>query len=107
MPGDIVLMKADMFQGKKKVKDQWSEVEYVVVCQVGDDMPAYEVHNDGRIVKTIHHNWLFLVAIPRGEARPLGASQSLSEEGTAWFTLVELTLLEWKAKCQRAMWMRQ
>ena len=24
MPGDVVLMKADMFQGKRKVKDQWS-----------------------------------------------------------------------------------
>ena len=36
MPGDIVLMKLDMFQGKRKVKDQWREVEYVVVCQVAD-----------------------------------------------------------------------
>ena len=25
MPGDIVLKKADMSQGKRKVKDQWSE----------------------------------------------------------------------------------
>ena len=40
MPGNVVLMKADAFQGKKKVKDQCSEVKYVVVCQVTDDMPA-------------------------------------------------------------------
>ena len=38
MPGDIVLMKLDAFQGKRKVKDQ-----YVVVCQVTDDVPMYEV----------------------------------------------------------------
>ena len=43
MPGDLVLMKLDMFQGKRKVKDRWSEAEYVVMCQVADDMPAYQV----------------------------------------------------------------
>ena len=43
MPGDIVLMKLDMFQGKRKVKDWWSEAEYMVVCQVTDDVPAYKV----------------------------------------------------------------
>ena len=34
MPGDIVLMKLDEFQGKRKVKDRWSKAEYVVVCQL-------------------------------------------------------------------------
>ena len=43
MPGDIVLMKLDAFQGKRKVKDWWSEVEYVVVCQVTDDVLTYEM----------------------------------------------------------------
>ena len=32
--GDVVLMKKDTYQGKQKVKDRWSETEYVVVCQV-------------------------------------------------------------------------
>ena len=31
IPGDIVLMKLDTFQGKCKVKDWWSETEYVIV----------------------------------------------------------------------------
>ena len=62
MPGNIVLMKADTFQGKRKVKDQWSEVDYIVVCQVADDVPMYEVQNDGRNIKIIHCNQLFLVA---------------------------------------------
>ena len=42
-PGDIVLMKLDAFQAKRRVKDQWSMAEYVVVCQVTDDVPTYEV----------------------------------------------------------------
>ena len=32
MLGDVVLMKLDAFQGKRKAKDRWSEVEYVVTC---------------------------------------------------------------------------
>ena len=43
IPGDIVLMKLDMFQGKCKVKDWWSETEYVVVLQVAEDIPMYKV----------------------------------------------------------------
>ena len=38
-----MLMKADAFQGKRKVKDQWSEVEYEVICQVTNDVPSYEI----------------------------------------------------------------
>ena len=41
VPGDMVLMKNDMYQGKWKVKDQWSETVYVVVCQVADGIPVY------------------------------------------------------------------
>ena len=43
MPGDIVLMKLDAFQGKRKVRDWWGEAEYVIVCQIADDVPAYKV----------------------------------------------------------------
>ena len=32
VPGNIALMKNDAYQGKQKVKDRWSETEYVVVC---------------------------------------------------------------------------
>ena len=54
--GDIVLMKNDTFQGKRKVKDRWSETEYVVVCQVTDGVPAYEVKDEAGSVKTVHCN---------------------------------------------------
>ena len=98
MLGDIVLMKPDAFEGKRKVKDQWSKVEYVVVCQVTDDIPSYEVQDDGRNVKIIHHNWLFLVTTPKGDATPLEGSESTSEEGASQSTLVELTPLEWESE---------
>ena len=53
--GDMVLMKNDAYQGKWKVKDWWSETEYVVVHQVADGVPAYEVKDEAGNVKTIHH----------------------------------------------------
>ena len=56
VPGDMVLMKNDVYQGKQKVKDRWSETEYVVVRQVADGIPAYEVKNEAGNVKTVHHN---------------------------------------------------
>ena len=54
--GDVVLMKNDAYQGKQKVKDWWSETEYVVVCQVADGVTAYEVKDEAGNVKTIHCN---------------------------------------------------
>ena len=47
VPGNIVLMKNDAYQGKQMVKDQWSETGYGVVCQVADGIPAYEVKGGG------------------------------------------------------------
>ena len=69
MPGDIILMKLDAFQGKKKAKDRWSEVEYVATCQVANDMPACEVRDYSGDVKVTHHNRLFIVA-PWGKVSP-------------------------------------
>ena len=56
VPGNVVLMKNDVFQGKQKVKDWWSETEYVVVCQVTDGVQAYEVKDEAGSMKTIHRN---------------------------------------------------
>ena len=97
MPGDMVL-KLDTFQGKRKAKDRWSKAEYVVVYQVADDVPTYEVRDDSGNVKVTHHNRLFLVAPAREDAIPLGGSESISDEGTAWSALAELTPLEWRSE---------
>ena len=56
VPSDMVLMKNDMYQGKREVKDQWSETKYVVVCQVTDGIPVYEVKDKAGNLKTVHHN---------------------------------------------------
>ena len=92
--GDVVLMKNDAYQGKRKVKDRWSETEYVVVHQVTDGVPAYEVKDEAGNVKTIHHNRLFLVAAPVEAVTPLGADALLSEENVARSTPAECTSFE-------------
>ena len=94
MPGDVVLIKLDVFQGKRKVKDRWKEGEYVVTHQVTSDIPAYKVKDDGRNIKVTHHNRLFLVAPMRDTATPLGGSESVSYVSITRSALVELTPLE-------------
>ena len=94
VPGDIVLMKNDAYQGKRKVKDWWSETEYVVVRQVADGVPAYEVKDEAGNIKTIHCNQLFLVAAPKEAVTPLGAGAPISDVNVVWSTHVEHTLLE-------------
>ena len=74
VPGNVVLMKNDAYQG--------SETEYVV-CQVTDGIPAYEVKDEAGNVKTVHYNWLFLVAVPLEAVTPLGAGMSISEANVA------------------------
>ena len=80
VPGDVVLIKNDAYQGKRKFKDWWSKTEYVVVRQVADGVPAYEVKDEVGNVKTVHRNWLFLVATPKEAITPLGAGASISKE---------------------------
>ena len=84
-------MKNDMYQGKRKVKDRLSETEYVVVCQVADGAPAYEVKDEAGNVKTVHHNWLFLLAVLMEAMTALVAGALISEENIARSTLVEHT----------------
>ena len=66
-------MKNDTYQGKRKVKDWWSETEYMVVHQVADGVPAYEVKDEAGNVRTIHCNQLFLVAAPERGHHTLGS----------------------------------
>ena len=87
-------MKNDAFQGKWKVKDRWSETEYVIVHQVADGVPTYEVKDEAGSIKTIHHNRLFLVATSKEAITPLGAGTSISEEDVVRSTQVEHTFLE-------------
>ena len=44
-PGDLVLVKADAWKGKRKIKDRWEEETWEVVHQIMADVPSYEVMN--------------------------------------------------------------
>ena len=47
-PGDLVLVKADAWKGKKKIKDRWDEETWEVVLQISADIPSYKVKNQHR-----------------------------------------------------------
>ena len=66
----------------------------MVVCQVTDGVPTYEVKDEAENIKTVHCNQLFLVAALVGAVTPLGAGALLSEKNVAQSTLVECTSLE-------------
>ena len=42
-PGDLVLVKADVFKGKRKIKDRWEEDTWEVVHQITTNIPSYKV----------------------------------------------------------------
>ena len=89
---DIELKKADAFQGKRKVKDCWSEVEYEVICQVTNGVPLYEIKDSRGNVKVTHHNQFFLLV--QGEVTPLCKSENADTSMSNWSALAELTPLE-------------
>ena len=47
-PGNLVLMKANAWKGKRKIKDRWEEETWEVVHQITTDVPSYEVTNQHR-----------------------------------------------------------
>ena len=42
-PGDLVLVKADTFKVKRKIRNRWEEEPCEVPCQIVTDIPSYEV----------------------------------------------------------------
>ena len=44
-PGSLLLVKADAWKGKRKIKDLWDEETWEVSCQIAADVPSYEVTN--------------------------------------------------------------
>ena len=40
-PVDLVLVKADAFKGKRKIRDRWEDEACQVVCQIVTDVPSY------------------------------------------------------------------
>ena len=65
-PGNLVLVKADAFKGKRKIKDRWEEDTWEVVQQIATDVPSYKVMNQQGKSDILHRNWLLVskVGIP-------------------------------------------
>ena len=42
-PGNLVLVKADAWKGKRKIKDRWDEETWEVSWQIVTDVPSYKV----------------------------------------------------------------
>ena len=47
-PGNLVLVKADVWKGRRKIKDRWEEETWEVVCQIMANIPSYQVMNQHR-----------------------------------------------------------
>ena len=61
-PGDLVLVKADAWKGKRKTKDRWDEETWEVSQQIAADVPSYEVRNQHGWSQVLNQNCLLLVA---------------------------------------------
>ena len=61
-PGDLVLVKADAWKGKRKIKDRWDEETWEVSQQITTDVPSYEVTNQQGWSQVLHQNRLLLIA---------------------------------------------
>ena len=94
MLGDVVWMKANVFQGKRKMECQWDEVEYEIACQVANGSPSYEMKDLSGKVKMPHRNRLFLVATPQGVPTALCQSEYANVDPTTCSVLAESTPLE-------------
>ena len=61
-PGDLVLVKADAFKEKRKIRDRWEEATCKLVHQIMTDIPSYEVTDQCRRSCILHQNCLLLIA---------------------------------------------
>ena len=60
-PGDLVLVKADAWKGKRKIKDRWDEETWEVTRQIVADVPSYKVTNQHGWSQVLHLTWLLLI----------------------------------------------
>ena len=53
-PGNLVLVKADAWKGKREIKDRWDEETWEVSQQIAADVPSYEVTNQHGWSQVLH-----------------------------------------------------
>ena len=88
-PGGLILIKADTFQGKRKIKDRWEDKPDEVVCQIATDIPLYKVKDQHKHSHILHCNQLLLIASEAGIPLCMGVHQA--QDGCTTPTLVKLT----------------
>ena len=71
-PDDLVLVKADAFKLKRKIKDRWEEDTWEVVHHIVTDIPSYKVMDQCGWSSILHWNWLLFIASEVGIPLCLG-----------------------------------
>ena len=71
-PDNLVLVKADAWKGKRKIKDRWDEETWEVSWQITTDVPSYKVTNQHGQSQVLHQNWLLLIASEVGVPMCMG-----------------------------------
>ena len=74
-PGDLILVKADAFQGKRKIKDRWEDKPHEVVYQIVTDVPSYKVKDHHGHSYILLCNWLLLIVSEAGIPLCVGVCQ--------------------------------
>ena len=75
-PGNLVLVKADAFKGKRKIKDRWEDGTWEEVPQIMTDIPSYKVVDQCRQSCILHQNWLLLITSETGIPLCVGVCQA-------------------------------
>ena len=65
-PGDLILVKADTFKGKSKIKDRLEDKPHEEVHQIMTDIPSYKVKDQSGNSCILHCNQLHLIASEAG-----------------------------------------
>ena len=74
-PGNLILVKADAFQGKRKIIDRWDDKPHEVVYQITTDVPLYTVKDQQENSCVLHHHWLLLIVSEAGIPLCVGVCQ--------------------------------
>ena len=75
-PGNLVLVKADALQGKRKIKDRREDKPHNVLCQITTDVPSYEVTDQCGQSHVLHCNQLLLITSETGVPLCVGVCQA-------------------------------
>ena len=75
-PGNLVLVKADTFKGKRKIKDRREGETWEVVHQIATDVPSYKVTDQCGQSRILHQNQLLLITSETGIPLCVGVCQA-------------------------------